>query len=345
MIDVPFIFGKNYGREEILKRIGSASQLGGITKSERIDGNERGNRVIDISTGTGLNFTVAPDKGMDITRLFFKGIPCMWRSPNGDVSPNLFESQGMGWLRSFQGGMFATCGLTHFGSPCEDNGEILGIHGRVGNLPAYNVSADTYWKDDELWYKVIGYVRQSTVFGENLVLKRTILTKCGSTEIEIEDEVANEGFENTPHMILYHFNLGFPLISPDSTLLIHSKKISPRDDDAKKGLQEWNTFIPPEPKFREQVFHHDVEDNEDRVSIEVCNPRLKISWKLGYFKSELPDLFEWRMFGEGTYVLGLEPANSPAIQGRATARVIGKLPVLLPGTSRTYHLRISVTET
>jgi hypothetical protein len=48
--------------------------------------------------------------------------------------------------------------------------------------------------------------------------------------------------------------------------------------------------------------------------------------------------------GEGTYVLGLEPANCSGIAGRAAARKAGDLPYLAPGESRRYALEIEVVE-
>ncbi|MCF8567955.1 aldose 1-epimerase family protein [Alicyclobacillus tolerans] len=341
---MPILYGREYTKDELLTRVGHIHQIAGIAKYEAQDGVARGNRVLQVKTGSGLEFNIVPDKGMDITDVMFKGIPCVWRSANGDVAPSFFDSTGLGWLRSFQGGLFSTCGLTHFGSPCTDDGEELGIHGRIGNLPAYDVSSASTWVDDDLVFQVKGFVRQTRVFGENLVLSRTITTRLGGTEIGIEDVVTNEGFSHTPHMMLYHFNLGFPLIGEQSTLSIKAKNTTARDEEAEKGLSECFCFSPPLAGFQEQVFHHDVEDQDDVVSVEVCNPELRMNLKLEYRKSQLPHLFQWRMYGQGTYVLGLEPASSSAIQGRATAREKGDLEFLAPGMSKTYHLKVSLMD-
>lgn len=70
----------------------------------------------------------------------------------------------------------------------------------------------------------------------------------------------------------------------------------------------------------------------------LANPRLGLALSMTFDGAELPHLFQWKMLGSGAYVLGLEPANCPVIEGRATARSNRTLPVLKPGESRHYRL-------
>ena len=59
---------------------------------------------------------------------------------------------------------------------------------------------------------------------------------------------------------------------------------------------------------------------------------------------QLPFHFVWRMLGEGTYVVGIEPcSNRPA--GRLDARERGELIVLEPGESRSYDLELGALTT
>ena len=55
-------------------------------------------------------------------------------------------------------------------------------------------------------------MRQAAVFGENLHLHRRIEAEVGTDEIRISDRVVNHGFSDTPHMLLYHLNVGYPLL-------------------------------------------------------------------------------------------------------------------------------------
>jgi hypothetical protein len=58
---------------------------------------------------------------------------------------------------------------------------------------------------------------------------------------------------------------------------------------------------------------------------------------------ELPRFIQWKMTGEGTYVLGLEPANCWT-QGRIKERERGTLQFLDPGERREFFLQIGILE-
>lgn len=61
----------------------------------------------------------------------------------GIVAPSYFEDEGFKSLRSLSLGLLTTCGLTYFGIPSYENGEELGLHGRIGNIPAEEVGVKT----------------------------------------------------------------------------------------------------------------------------------------------------------------------------------------------------------
>jgi hypothetical protein len=60
-----------------------------------------------------------------------------------------------------------------------------------------------------------------------------------------------------------------------------------------------------------------------------------------YAKAQDPIFVEWKMMGEGLYVVGLEPANCH-VGGRCQERTDGTLPVLAPREKRFYRLEIEV---
>ena len=72
------------------------------------------------------------------------------------------------------------------------------------------------------------------------------------------------------------------------------------------------------------------------------NPALGLALVISYDQASLPHLFQWKMMGQGAYVLGIEPANSSAIEGRAAARERDDLPHLAPGESFNYRLSFEV---
>lgn len=332
-------------KQELLQHVGHPNQIAGIKPVEVADGPERGNRLLQVHTGSGLTFDVTADRALDIAACRYKGMSLVWLSAGGSTNPAYFDPAGLGWLRSFGGGLLATCGLDHFGPPVDDNGESLGLHGRISNLPAHAVSYRTDWVGDDYVLEVSGQVRQTRVFGENLLLKRRISTALGSNKIRIEDEVVNEGFDPQPHMLLYHFNLGFPLISAETRLRIDGAETVARDADAEAGLDAWSRMQPPTAGYREQVFRHTLPaDAGGLARVTVENPALGLALRFTYRPEELPHLFQWKMMGQGTYVLGIEPANCGVLLGRVAAGAQNDLPVLNAGETRRYTLELEIIE-
>src|SRR5262249_41794059 len=145
-----------------------------------------------------------------------------WRSSTGEAHPAYADSEsegGRGWLRSFYGGLLVTCGLTYAGAGGEDQGRFYGIHGRISNLPATNVQWDGYWEGDDYFLTLRGKVRETTVFGANLLLTRSLTVKLGERRFFLRDTVENQGAQRAEHMILYHINIGFPALADTARLI------------------------------------------------------------------------------------------------------------------------------
>jgi hypothetical protein len=320
--------------------------VAGVRLGELSDGFERGVRVADVRTGSGLAFTVLLDRGMDIGWADFGGASLAWRSPTTALGPAYFEPEGLGWLRGFHGGLVNTCGLTYFGAPGVDQGQALGLHGRASYTPALQVTYGGDWHGDdyELW--LTGQLREAVVFGENLVLRRRISARLGESRLFIEDTVTNEGYQATPQMQLYHCNFGFPVVSPETELLTASVEVKPRDEVAAVGLAEYKRFQPPTPGYQEQVFYHTLKaDAQGYAQVALVNRAFGGGQGLGgyvrFALAELPRLVQWKMMGQSTYVCGLEPSTN-WVEGRAKERAEGRLQFLEPGESRHYRLEIGV---
>ncbi len=304
------LFGKKYSKQSLLTRVGNLSQVAGIRMMELRDGSESGVRIADVRTGSGLRFQISLDRGMDISLADYKGLPLAWRSANGDVHPSYYDPRGVGWGRSFPGGLLTGCGMNSVGAPCVDAGEELGLHGRLSNLPAFDVRSETIWQNDACIMRLHGFVRESGLFKENLLLDRTISTRLGESTITVNDCVRNEGHQSSSLMMLYHINAGWPLVDKESRLLLQSKKLTPRDAEAEKGVNEALVFSEPIPSYKEQVFYHDLIADEDGfVTALLMNPERHLGLYVRFRQKELPRYIEWKMMGEGTYVVGMEPAN------------------------------------
>lgn len=340
------IFGREYSKRELLEKVGDISQIGGVRLHTLSDGAEEGVRAAEFRTGSGLNFRVLLDRGLDISTAEYNGQALAWRSAVGDKSPAFFNEFGLGWLRSFYGGLVVTCGLTYAGAPCTDQGEPLGLHGRVSNTPATNVYADGAWNGSEYDMWVQGKVRESVVFGEKIEMSRKISARLGESKLKITDTVTNMGFDEKEHMMLYHINLGFPVVDEGSRIVAPIASSTPRDAEAEDGREQCLEFSAPINGFAEKVYFHDMKaDAEGYVKAAIINEKFDNGRGFGvyikYRKDQLPRFIEWKMMGQGDYVVGMEPANCMVV-GRDKERENGTLVFLKPGESRDYEVEIGV---
>ncbi|MHB9038153.1 MAG: aldose 1-epimerase family protein [Armatimonadota bacterium] len=343
---MPILWGKKYTKQELLDRVGDISQVGGARKIALADGPHQGVEAVEFRTGTGFNFLAVPGRGLDITIAEHNGRSLAWRSAAGEVSSAMYEEPGLGWVRSFPGGLVTTCGLTYVGAPCEDMGDKLGLHGRFSNTPASNVYVDGEWNGDDYTMWAIGKVRESRLFGENILLKRKVSAVLGESRFQIHDVVTNEGPRRTPHMILYHINGGFPAVDEGSLLVSPTLKATPRDTDAEVDKEHFYKMDPPTVGYKERCYYHDMAaDSDGWVYTALINKNMPAGEQFGFYvkynKNELPRFIQWKMNGTREYVVGMEPANC-LVEGRDKDRERGILQFLKPGETREYHVEIGV---
>jgi len=329
-------------KRDVLKYIGDASQLFGVKDYRLIGGKADGVRAVDVKNGAGIEFTVLPDRCLDIAYFSYKSVNFSYISKTGIVAPQYYNQSGLEFLRSFYAGFLTTCGLRSMGAPCTDDGEETGLHGRISNTPAEEVYAGTDWTEEGPVMRVKGKVREAKVFSENLVLEREILCKYGENKVYINDTVENLGYREEPLMILYHMNLGYPLLSSKSYFLAPSVKVVPRDSEAEKGINEYNKCQMPTPGYNEQVFYHDLKaDADGRTFAALVNPVQELGVAIWFNKNQLNNLTQWKQMGESEYVVGIEPCNS-IVGGRAKARQEGLLQFIKPGEVRKFNLEIEI---
>lgn len=339
------LYGKPITKHDFMTCVGDVSQVAGAKLYELKSGRAKGTGAVDVKTGSGLNFTVLLDRGMDISWADYKGISLSYISSSGVVSPYYFqEDRSQGFLRSFSGGLLTTCGLTYMGSHCTDNGEELGLHGRISNIPADNIAVLNDWMGDEFVIKVSGQVRQSTFCGENIVLNRVIKTRMGDKKIEIEDSIENAGFKTQPFMVLYHFNFGYPIVSSDSVLYTSETEVTPRTDTAKERIEGCHLFHSPKAGYAEQCFYHDLKADADGMTYAcLYNHNLNTGIYVKFNKKQLPYFVEWKQLGQQDYVTGLIPATWYA-EGRAEARKRGELTFIQPGEIKKITTEVGIVE-
>ena len=336
------LFGKNYSVSALRKRVGNMDQVAGIRLVTLEDGNERPVRAAQLRTGGGLEVTVVLDRGMDIASAYHNGRALGWRSTTGDVAPQYYEAEGFRWLRSYFGGLMTTCGLTRVGGPGPESAlKGDGLHGRISNIPARNIQVFQGWEDNVYVMRITGTMRETSVFGENLTLTRTISALLGESRFRVHDVVVNEGFKKTGLMLLYHCNIGWPALDAGSRIIAPSARVAPRDEEARNGLEQWHLMDAPTHNYREKCYYHDMRpDRRGMVTVAMVNDRFPkdgFGAYVSYFKQELPRFVQWKQMGEQDYVCGFEPCNC-TVEGRENDEERGLLQYLKAGERREYHL-------
>ena len=330
--------------EELRRRVGDRSQLVSTRAVRLSDGSEDGVRAIDVRASGGLSALVLADRGLDLGPVWAAGQQVSWQSTTGVVHPSYTAEEA--WLRSFHGGLLVTCGLQNVGPAAQDDGVSYGVHGRISNIPARNVTHRVIEQDGRLVAEVTGEVRETDVYGSDLVLRRRLRMPMGECAVTIHDEVENQGYAEAALMILYHVNVGYPVVAEGARLLLPAATVVARDEPAQAAIADHAHFGPPADDFEQLVYEHRLVDpSVEQVTVAIANanhePTGGIALSVTYDPARLPRLWQWRMLAPGMYLTGLEPANC-GILGRAAERAAGDLDWLRPGERRTFDLSLRV---
>ncbi|MBD5519568.1 MAG: aldose 1-epimerase family protein [Lachnospiraceae bacterium] len=332
--------------------IGHDSQLYGIEEHRLIGGRGDGMRLFEIHNGKGLDITVSPDRNGDITRLRYRGINMSYMSPCGYVAPAYYDNVGSNWLNSFTAGFLTTCGLNGVGTPCNDQGEEIPLHGSISNTPcdqAYfteeKESADGGEQITSLVVRTV--TRDETIFGRKLRLEREIRVSTEENSFIITDTIENTGDREEPFEILYHMNMGYPLLDEDSVVTIPSVEVKPRDEHAAEDAANWMHMEKPTDGYQERCYYHVFEQASNKTddpfptTVSIEQPKIDTKLSISFDASSLEGFVEWKMMGVRDYVLGLECGNCYP-DGRDVMRRTGMLKFLKPGEKQQYRVKIEL---
>ncbi|WP_138445407.1 DUF4432 family protein [Sinomonas susongensis] len=331
------IGGESFSREEVEALVGDIRQVASAVPVSFEEGRARGMRAVLLRVAGGICAEVLPDRGMDLGWASSGGVPLAWAAPQGHAAPAFAEHGGNGWARTFGGGLMATCGMMTIGAPSEDDGEQLGMHGRVASIPAERVACRLEWDGDELDAVVEGRVVEAGPGGRVLERVRAVRARVGEQVLEVRDTVSNIGAVPAPHMYRFHFNLGFPLVRPGDTIGFDGALLGHRPGAGPRG--DWGTLASPVPDAAEEVLYLGPGGPEGRVCVLRPGPGGGKVLELEWDASAMPVLVVWKHQRSRRNVLGLEPSTA-GDEGRARARETGELLTLDPGQSREYTARI-----
>lgn len=324
------IFNRDYTREEIESLVGDLGQICGIQPLACADGLEKGTNVLKFWNASGLQLDVIPDRAMDLGRLFHKGIPLTWSSGTGYVHPAYLQDRG--WPGGFHGGLLATCGLNNVGPACQDGGERHEQHGRISRLPASQVAFASEWVGNDLLLKAQGIMEDRVSTGYHMRLCRQVEVAGARNLIRLRDTVTNLGLDDSPCMLKYHMNFGFPLVEDYAELFVPNAEHRPGLRFSEVTADKEVQYIPCRS-----------DETGDLGQAAIRNERLGVEVVVRYSSATLPHLWRWHDFRQGMRVFAIEPSNC-RVKPRDQARASGALPTLKPGESIDYTVEIEINE-
>lgn len=326
------------------KKLSSPQQLAYVRRIQYQEGRAQYLQAVEVKAGP-LQFTSALDKCLDITEVTYKGVNLTFLSKPGLQNRQHYDTHGQEAQRSIMGGLFFTCGTDNVGAP--DQQSCLPMHGTLRSTPAEHICTDAWWEGDEYRIRISGQMRQAALFGENILLRRTIETvmhrDAAADTITLHDEFVNEGYAASPFMLLYHCNIGYPLLDEGCEIAIPSRRTCLRGENIPTGLP-WDQVEEPKDNLPEQVFFHEVNpDAQGLVTVGIRNPFLSLGLSITYRQDQLPLLTQWKSMASGDYVVGLEPCNCH-VNGRTWEQENGTLQRIEPGQKKCVDLVFQVKE-
>lgn len=325
----------------------AASTPFSVTTRTLRGGRQEGVVVIEIDNGR-MKIRVSPTRGMGILDATAGDTRLGWQSPVREiVHPafvNLESRGGLGWLEGFNE-MVVRCGYEWSGHPGMDNGEMLTLHGRAGNIPAINVKLTIEEKPPHT-------IRLSGVIPEQLFKKvdfqtaAELVTEPGSLSFQLHDVLTNAGDYEKEYQALYHSNFGPPLLEKGARFAAPVREISPFNPYARGDLDTWQTYRGPTRDFDEMVYNvYPYADGAGDTLAVLHNARGDKGVSLAYNVKQLPVLSLWKntdTLGQG-YVTGLEPGTSFAYN-RRYQRKLGLVPKIGPKDTRHFDITYTLLD-
>ena len=309
-----------------------------------VGGLSDGVEIIEVDTGV-TTAMILPTRGMSIWRIESAGLDFRWTSPNpGPAHPSLvpiFDPSGLGWLEGFDE-LVVRCGLESNGAPEHDDAGrlIYPLHGRIANLPAISLAIEFDEASGRL--EVIGEVIESRLFFKRLRLRSRVRFHAGKADVELLDDVTNELSTPSTMQLLYHINVGRPLLDEGAMLDAPIDVIAPKDAHSAQEMEAWNQFGPPEPGYAERVYFAKLRaDDHNRTSAMLHSSEKDKGFAITFSVSGLPRFSLWKNTGavEDGYVTGLEPAtNYP--NNRSYEAGQGRVVEIEPGEMKSFRVTL-----
>ncbi|MDY3005090.1 MAG: aldose 1-epimerase family protein [Christensenella hongkongensis] len=310
-------------KKEMYRYAGDLSQLFYARQYRLVGGRADGMRAVDVNNGAGLEFTVYVDRAMDIGRFSIHGDNCAYLSKAGMAAPAYYDDKMGGWLKTFNGGLLTTCGLTQVGQPCVDDGEELGLHGDISAAPAEDFCCEVDMDAEIPEIILRGKMRTAKIFGKSICMTREIRVKYGDNKVYLTDKVENLAATRQPYMVLYHMNMGYPLLDAGVKFETSGEYTGPYAEYPEENTKNRLIYPDVSDSGAEEVYYYKNKAEKDGMGYAgIYNEKLKKGIRIWTKPEQLDRFANWKNPYAGDYVMGVEPSNC-FVGGREKERETG----------------------
>ncbi len=302
----------------MIRQVSHLDQIVSAKRYALLDGEEKGLEVLDCNNGK-LRFTLNVTKALDVMQVYHKGTNVSFVSKNG------FSARETEFSTRFEGGMLYTVGLDNAG-----NREGYEMHGSIHNTPAKVLKVSC---DDENGIEIVAEIRDTALFGRNLKLVRTVKSAVNSDSVAIHDELFNDGYRDEKYCLLYHVNVGYPMIDSGAVVQYNPSIVLPRNEWSKKKQDGIYEITRPFDNQEETCYFVRMKKPQAKVT----NEKLGKEFTLDYSQETLPYFIEWKSMASGDYALGFEPTTT-LLDGDF------KYKTVLKGESVTFDVKLTVKD-
>lgn len=298
-------------------KISNLCQVASVRRYTMTEGTSRGLDVIDCDNGK-IRFLLNASKALDIMQLYHCGQNISFVSKNG------FAERDDDFPCRFEGGMLYTCGLDSIGGR---QGFVQ--HGKFHTLPSEIVRAEC----DENGIAVEALVRQSTLFGECLVMRRKYTCAIGDDKVTLEDTLTNTAYTDAKYCLMYHVNVGYPMLDAGARVVADALATQPCGEWAEQNMNKMFEIEEDVAGKVETCYFHTLA----KPCVSLVNEKLGKSFTLSYSQDTLPHFLQWKSMASGDYALGLEPCTTNFRDGI-------EYKILKSGESARFSVEFKVSE-
>ena len=268
-------------------------------------------RCILVQNGE-LEVLFNKDNALDIVWVKYKGVNVSFLSKNG------LNDGTRDFVGNFEGGFLYTCGMDNV-SACVDGKPVHGsLHYKKCDF------AYAYEQDGVIY--VCGEVKETALFGKNLVMKRCFAVS--ENAILINDTLENQGYSKADYVLLYHVNYGYPFLDECLEMEIPVITSDPLTEVAATNKADMFRITAPIDGGEEHVYYHTLSEGKVRL----VNPERQMAIEMLYNVQDFPFTLEWKSMISGDYALGIEPSRTRFDKFQMTT--------LQSSESKTYQIKI-----